>query len=44
MKFNQLFVAGTLQSLIINIVHILLVNGATSMKINNLSRGDTRSI
>ena len=44
MILNQLFATDILHSLIINIVHILLVNGATSMKINNLSRGDTRSI
>ena len=33
MILNQLFVTGILQSLIINIVHILPANGATSMKI-----------
>jgi hypothetical protein len=36
MILNQLFVTGILQSLIINIVHILPANGATSMKIINL--------
>ena len=36
MILNQLFATGILHSLIINIVHILPANGATSMKIINL--------
>jgi len=36
MILNPLFAIGFCQSLIINIVHILLANGATSMKIINL--------
>lgn len=40
MILNQLFATVILQSLLINIVHILPTNGVTSMKIINLYQQD----